>query len=218
MTSTRPTAAAKTRPVARVLPLLGLPQLDRPFDYLVPAALSDDAKVGCRVRIRFHGQLVNGLILERTDTPAHEGKLSYLKDVISPEVVYPPQLRRLVDSLAEYYGATRSDIIRAAIPSRHARAERARNAKDAPTWEELGNLATEDVDLSPWSRYTFGASFAQAVTRGTPSRAAWQPAPGEDAESMIAALSVAVAARAAASLSSSRTPGRLRATRPHSGS
>lgn len=193
MTSTRPTAAAETQPVARVLPLLGLPQLDRPFDYLVPRALSDDAKVGCRVRIRFHGQLVNGLILERTDTPAHEGKLSYLKDVISPEVVYPAQMRRLVDSLAEYYGATRSDIIRAAIPSRHARAERIRNEKLSPSWEELGKLAVDDVDLSAWQRYVFGASYVDAVVAGTPSRAAWAPVPGEHCEEMVAALSVAVA-------------------------
>src|SRR5699024_5948092 len=132
-----PAAAAEKLPVARVLPLLGLPQLDRPFDYLVPRALAKEAVVGCRVRIRFHGQLVDALVLERCATPTHDGKLSYLKDVISSEVVYPPQLRRLVDSLAEYYGATRSNIIRSAIPSRHARAERARKENTPPTWEEL---------------------------------------------------------------------------------
>ena len=96
-----PAAAAEKLPVARVLPLLGLPQLDRPFDYLVPRALAEEAVVGCRVRIRFHGQLVNALVLERCATPTHDGKLSYLKDVISTEVVYPPQLRRVVESLAE---------------------------------------------------------------------------------------------------------------------
>lgn len=188
-----PAAAAETLPVARVLPLLGLPQLDRPFDYLVPKALGDDAVVGCRVRIRFHGQLVNALVLERSATPAHEGKLSYLKDVISPEVVYPPQLRKLVDSLAEYYGATRSNIIRSAIPTRHARAERARNAKTPPTWEELGKLATEDPDLSGWQRYVFSGSFVDSLRAGAPARAAWQPVPGEEVERLLAALSVAIA-------------------------
>lgn len=188
-----PAAAAEKLPVARVLPLLGLPQLDRPFDYLVPHALADDAVVGCRVRVRFHGQLVNALVLERRATPTHDGKLSYLKDVISSEVVYPPQLRRLVDSLAEYYGATRSNIIRAAIPTRHARAERARKEKTPTTWEELGKLATEDPNLSAWRKYVFGESFVDSVRKGAPARAAWQPVPGEQVAAMLAALSVAVA-------------------------
>lgn len=188
-----PAAAAEKLPVARVLPLLGLPQLDRPFDYLVPRALAEEAVVGCRVRIRFHGQLVNALVLERCATPTHDGKLSYLKDVISSEVVYPPQLRRLVDSLAEYYGATRSNIIRSAIPTRHARAERARKENTPPTWEELGKLAIEDPDLSAWGNYVFGESFVNSVRKGAPARAAWQPVPGEQVATMLAALSVSVA-------------------------
>lgn len=194
MSSTRDTKAAETAPVARVLPLLGLPQLDRLFDYLVPSELADDAKPGVRVRIRFHGQLVNGLIIERVDEPEHEGKLAYLKDVISPEIVYPERLRRLVDSLAQYYGGCRSDIIRSAIPSRHARAERNRNAQgERPSWEELGALPTEDPDLGTWERYAFGTSFVNALRSGTPARAAWQPAPGEDVHSALAELAVALA-------------------------
>lgn len=188
-----PAAAAQPLPVARVLPLLGLPQLDRPFDYLVPKALGEKVSVGCRVRIRFHGQLVDALVLDRCATPAHDGTLSYLKDVISSEVVYPPQLRQLVDSLAEYYGATRSNIIRAAIPSRHARAERTRRENPPPTWEELGKLATENPDLSAWQRYVFGRSLVDAILSGTPARAAWQPVPGEATAEMLAHLSVAVA-------------------------
>lgn len=193
MTATPPAAAAAEYPVARVLPLLGLPQLDRPFDYYVPKSQAEAAQVGVRVRIRFHGQLVNGIILERRQAPAHDGPLSFLKDVISPEVVYPKQLRQLVESLAQYYGATRSDIIRAAIPSRHARAERARSANSEVSWEDLGTLATVEPDLDGWQRYAFGASFISSVLSGAPARAAWQPLPGEDTERLIVALAVTVA-------------------------
>lgn len=194
MSSTRESSAAATAPVARVLPLLGLPQLDRLFDYLVPKELADQARPGVRVRLRFHGQLVNGIIIERAEESEHEGPLAYLKDVISPEVVYPESLRRLVDSLAQYYGGCRSDIIRAAIPSRHARAERSRNAEERrPTWEELGALPTEDPDLSEWDKYAFGSSFIGAVRSGQAARAAWQPVPGEDVHRMLAQLAVTVA-------------------------
>lgn len=40
---------------------MSVPHLDRDFDYLVPAEHSDDAQPGVRVRVRFHGRLVDGL-------------------------------------------------------------------------------------------------------------------------------------------------------------
>ncbi|WP_295627965.1 primosomal protein N' [uncultured Corynebacterium sp.] len=191
MTTTRDTMA--DRPVARVLPLLGLPQLDRPFDYLVPEEMSAEALPGTRVRIRFSGKLVNGIVLERAATADHDGKLAPIKDVISPEVVYPPSMANLVDSLAELYAGVRSDIIRSAVPSRHARAERARGEGPGPTWEELGPLALDDVDLAAWNAYAFGTSFTGAVLSGAAARAAWHPAPGEDVAARLAELAVAVA-------------------------
>ncbi|WP_304439103.1 enolase C-terminal domain-like protein, partial [Mycobacterium sp. NAZ190054] len=42
---------AEHEPVARVLPMLTVPHLDREFDYLVPAEQSDDAQPGVRVRV-----------------------------------------------------------------------------------------------------------------------------------------------------------------------
>ena len=43
-TSGRP--AAEHEPIARVLPMLSVPHLDREFDYLVAAEQSDDAQPG----------------------------------------------------------------------------------------------------------------------------------------------------------------------------
>ena len=191
MTTTRDTMA--DRPVARVLPLLGLPQLDRLFDYSVPESMSAEALPGTRVRIRFSGKLVNGIVLERAESAEHDGALTPLKDVVSPEIVYPPRLARLVDSLAELYAGVRSDIIRSAVPSRHARAEKARGEGPGPSWEELGRLELDDVDLAAWDAYAFGASFISAVRGGAPARAAWHPAPGEDVAARLAELAVAVA-------------------------
>ena len=55
----------EVEPIARVLPMLSVPHLDREFDYLVSAEQSDDAQPGVRVRVRFHGRLVDGFVLER---------------------------------------------------------------------------------------------------------------------------------------------------------
>lgn len=181
-------ATAATDPVARVLPLLGLPHLDRSFDYLVSEQQSADAQPGVRVRIRFAGRLVDALVLARASDSDHDGKLRFIERVVSPEVVYPEQMRLLVDALADRYAGTRSDIIRSAIPARHAKAE----ATDTTTpWEELGEV--EEPDLSGWSAYTHGESFVDAVVSDTVARAAWQIAPGDDWTEALAALAAKVA-------------------------
>ena len=66
--------AAPALPVARVAVDSGLAHLDRAFDYAVPPAL-DDARRGCRVRVRFAGRLVDGLCGHGTVPGAsHDGR------------------------------------------------------------------------------------------------------------------------------------------------
>ena len=159
-------AQAASLPVVRVLPLLGLAHLDRPFDYLVTEADSGAAQPGVKVRIRFAGRLVDALVLERASATTHQGKLRFIERVISPEVVAPEQLRTLIDDLANRYAATRSDLYRAAIPARHAKAE---ETDTTTPWDELGE--TQEPDLSAWSAYTYGESFVDAVLAGKVARA-----------------------------------------------
>ena len=52
--------------------MLSVPHLDREFDYLVSAEQSDEAQPGVRVRVRFHGRLVDAFILERRSETDHE--------------------------------------------------------------------------------------------------------------------------------------------------
>ena len=77
-------------PVARVAVDISLAHLDRPFDYLVPASMDATAVPGCRVRVRFAGQLVDGYLLDRAETSEHQGRLARLERVISPEPVLTP--------------------------------------------------------------------------------------------------------------------------------
>ncbi|MFI7648355.1 primosomal protein N' [Micromonospora sp. NPDC049460] len=109
-----------------------LAHLDRPFDYLVPAELDADAVPGTRVKVRFAGQLVDGWLLERADDSGHTGRLAYLEKVVSPEPVLAPEVARLARAVADRYAGSLADVLRLAVPPRHARVEKDVRARDAP--------------------------------------------------------------------------------------
>ncbi|HEX9354359.1 MAG TPA: hypothetical protein VF933_11175, partial [Streptosporangiaceae bacterium] len=126
-------AVSERLPVARVAVDISLAHLDRPFDYLVPARLDAEAVPGCRVRVRFAGQLVDGYLLARTETSEHQGRLARLERVISPEPVLTPEIFDLARAVADRYAGTLADVLRLAIPPRHATAERqAPGEREAP--------------------------------------------------------------------------------------
>lgn len=184
MTITR--RAAEHEPIARVLPLLTVPHLDREFDYLVSEEQSDDAQPGVRVRVRFHGRLVDAYLLERRSDTDHTGKLGWLDRVVSPEPVLTPEVRRLVDAVAARYAGTRADVLRLAVPPRHAKVEK-------QTADEPEPVAPEPVDTSAWARYGRGEQFLTAIAEGRAARAVWQALPGENwAQRLAEAASVAV--------------------------
>ncbi|AGZ53492.1 primosomal protein N' [Mycobacterium kansasii] len=162
----------QVEPIARILPMLSVPHLDREFDYLVSAEQSDDAQPGVRVRVRFHGRLVDGFVLERRNDTDHQGKLGWLDRVVSAEPVLTPEIRRLVDAVAARYAGTRADVLRLAIPARHARVER-----------EPGLIAdrpdVDPVDPAGWQVYGRGGQFLAALAQARAARAVWQVLPGE---------------------------------------
>ncbi|HET9519072.1 MAG TPA: primosomal protein N', partial [Actinoplanes sp.] len=112
----------------------------------MPDDLSEPAQPGVRVKVRFAGQLVDGWLLERVDSSPHQGKLSFLDKVVSPERVLDPQVARLARAVADRYAGNLADVLRLAVPPRHARVE-AQSAPAAPkpadstTDAELGSTA-----------------------------------------------------------------------------
>jgi primosomal protein N' (replication factor Y) len=127
-------------PVARVCVDVPLPHLDRPFDYLVPAADDEVARAGVRVKVRFAGQLVGGFLLERVASSPHTGKLAYLDKVVSGEQVLDPEVARLARAVADRYAGNLCDVLRLAVPPRHARVE-AQAAKEAAAKEAAAKEA-----------------------------------------------------------------------------
>ena len=165
-------APLEVEPIARVLPMLSVPHLDREFDYLVSAEQSDDAQPGVRVRVRFHGRLVDAFVLERRNETDHTGKLGWLDRVVSAEPVLTPEIRRLVDAVAARYAGTRPDVLRLAVPARHARVEREITTPQSP-------LSVAPVDPTGWQPYARGEQFLAALAEARAARAVWQVLPGE---------------------------------------
>ena len=186
-------AVSARLPVARVAVDISLAHLDRPFDYLVPASMDEAASPGCRVRVRFAGQLVDGYILDRAEASEHRGRLSRLERVISPEPVLTPEIFDLARAVADRYAGNLADVLRLAIPPRHAAAER--EAPTAPEAAPERSARPRPPEPGSWIRYPAGPAFLAALAEGRPVRAAWSVLPGPEWPAEIA---VAVAATAAA--------------------
>src|SRR5215831_3552029 len=165
---------AADKPVARIAVDIPLAHLDRPFDYLVPERLAAQACQGVRVRVRFAGQLTDGFVLERADVSEHQGRLSYLERVVSPEPVLTPEIAGLARAVADRHAGTLADVLRLAIPPRHAATETARAAKATPAAAGPGARP----EPGPWDRYPAGRAFLDAVSGSRPARAAWTALPG----------------------------------------
>ena len=101
--------------MAKVAVDIPLAHLDRPFDYLVPERMAADVVPGCRVRVRFSGQLVDGYGSERIAQSEHQGRLSYLDRVASAEPVLTPELAGLARAVADRYAGTLADVLRLAV-------------------------------------------------------------------------------------------------------
>src|SRR4029079_16870078 len=97
-------------PVAPVLVDVPLAHLDRPFDYLVPDTLADDAVPGARVKVRFAGQDVDGFVLARAAEAAPPRRLMAVRRLVSAEPVLTPEIAALTGEIAARWAGTRSDV------------------------------------------------------------------------------------------------------------
>jgi primosomal protein N' (replication factor Y) len=174
------TEPATVDPVAEVLVDVGLAHLDRPFEYLVPQSLADKALPGTRVKVRFAGQDVDGFVIARRAEAEHTGRLAPLRRVVSAEPVLTPTLLSVCREVAARYAGTVGDVLRLAVPPRHATAEK--NLSLEPPEPEARDTAEgaagDPGDDGPWSRYPAGPSFLRRVAAGEAPAASWLALPG----------------------------------------
>lgn len=176
--------------VARVAVDVPLAHLDRPFDYLVPEAMAADVTPGVRVRVKFAGRLRDGWVLEVADTTEVDAQLAPLERVTSPEPVLSPAVAGLVRAVADHWGGTFSDVVRLAVPPRHAATEKAEPPeRPEPALEALPGVLGGSAA---------GERYLAGVRRGEPLRAVWNPVgvfggPGDWAGGLTDAVGAALA-------------------------
>ncbi|WP_372983536.1 primosomal protein N' [Microbacterium sp.] len=132
---------SQSRRIARVLLDSPLPQLDRLFDYAVPAELGD-VPLGVRVRVplRTAGRVIDGYVVELDTEHDGDRPLSEVDSVVSPVAVLPERLYRLARRAADRAAGSASDVLRLVIPKRQVRVEKAwsdDSPKLAPSDEAL---------------------------------------------------------------------------------
>ncbi len=183
--------------VARVLIDSPLPQLDRLFDYAIPAELAAEAVPGVRVKVplRTAGRVVEGYLVEVADQAPSERPLSELDSVVSPIRVLTPQLYTLARKAADRAAGGAGDILRLAIPKRMVRAEKAWLAAPAAVAPVVA------AEAAAWAHGVLEAypGLVDAVRRGARLALDAPPRPSRDGvrgawADLLAALAVATLA------------------------
>ncbi|PYY65260.1 MULTISPECIES: primosomal protein N' [unclassified Curtobacterium] len=153
--------------VARVVLDSPLPQLDRLFDYRVPAELEDDCVAGVRVKVplRTGARMSDGYVVEIVTEGEYPGELSQIEAVLSPVPVLAPEIWALARAVADRAAGVASDVLRLAVPPRQVRAEKAWLARDT-AW------SPPPVSAPPVTGYADGVLEAVVTEHGRAAVAA----------------------------------------------
>ncbi|AZH78572.1 preprotein translocase subunit SecA [Microbacterium sp. Y-01] len=132
----------ESRRIARVLLDSPLPQLDRLFDYALPAELGEvDRGVRVRVPLRTAGRVIDGYIVDIDTEDDADRPLSELESVVSPVPVLPERLHTLARRVADRAAGSASDVLRLVIPKRQVRVEKAWTADASAVVPSVDALA-----------------------------------------------------------------------------
>lgn len=179
-------ASGVPNPVARVRVDSTLPQVDRTFDYRVPAELSEDAVPGARVRVLFNGHELTGYIEERAATTDWtRTSLLPLKSVLSRVPAVAPEIFVLAEALADRYASTVANVLRLAVPPRIAALDK-KYAPLLPGYESayLGDSAPESEHVESEHAALGHADPEPSAASDTSTHAdpyAWLATPGAPA-------------------------------------
>ena len=123
-------------------------------------------------------------MLERVAESDHPGRLAPLRRAVSAEPVLAPEVAALSALVAERYAGTRSDVLRLAVPPRHATTEKEatarptgrRQRRDAAVWRRPGGGAT--TGRADWSQALAAAGECAAGGVDRPARRGLGDRPG----------------------------------------
>lgn len=185
--------------VAAVLVDTGLAHLDRPFEYSVPEDLASSVAPGIRVKVRFAGRDLDGFVIELREAAEHPGRLQPIRRVVSPEPVLTPPVLAAAERVAQEYAGVTGDVLRLAVPPRHARAETALGSEPPEQKSRVSDGNLLKGTASAWQRYPAGPALLRRLAAGESPWAAWTAVPaGDPAQDWPAALAEAALATVAA--------------------
>lgn len=195
-TAAAPAELAAVDPVAEVVVDVNAAPLDHPFDFAVPLALDASVLPGCRVRVRFAGRLVDGFVVARRDESEHSGALTAISRVLGPPVL-TPEIAELSRRVADRYAGTLNEILRDAVPARHAATEKAfAEADTSESTDHVGPTGVSDAPRADWASYTGGVDALAALAEGKQIRLGLTAAIADDASTLLGDLISAAGSRA----------------------
>lgn len=156
---------AATNPIARVRVNVPVSHLDRDFDYLVPAAIEAQCRVGDRVRVRFSGKLADAIVVDRM-AESDFAKLAPIERAIGPALT--PETLDLVNAVADRYVGMFWDVVRAAVPNKSTAGENRHGSVKKQTSLPKHNA---------WASYSQGSALLEQLKAGECVRAVWASAP-----------------------------------------
>ncbi|WP_431806066.1 primosomal protein N' [Microbacterium paraoxydans] len=179
----------ESRRIARVLLDSPLPQLDRLFDYALPAELGPvEPGVRVKVPLRTAGRMVDGYVVEVDVESDAERPLSEVESVVSDVSVLPDRLYRLARRVADRAAGSASDVLRLVIPKRQVRVEKA--------WRGDAPVVTPSAEQVAEAERVLGAYDALVAVLDEGARAAVEAIPQlDDGTPGWARLLAAAAAR-----------------------
>lgn len=156
-----------SHPVAKVCLDVPFSWPDTLYDYEIPESLDSQAQVGTRVRVTFGRKRVTGLIVARESTTTARTLAPILQVTGLP--CTSPSLIEFYQRVATQQVAPLHDVLRSAIPPRHARGEQTVASLAAPVFPHYDDSqpSTGELWIAAHDPYECAAEHAyHVVARG----------------------------------------------------
>ncbi|NCA19276.1 MAG: recombination protein RecR, partial [Actinobacteria bacterium] len=172
--------ATVENPVAKVLVDTGLLHIDQEFDFLVPQELAEIAVPGVLVKVPFNRKRVLGVIISRHPESEFRGELRFISEAIRPFPLLRANILALTAEVKRYYGGTRWDVIRFALP--------ALSKGSRQLSEVIPSKSAHTLERDPRYPEGFWKALGELPTNESRIRTWWTPPPYEDPFEFLAAL------------------------------
>lgn len=154
------------------------------YDYAVTNKWQEHAQPGARVRVRYNGQLTDGYIVSEKKPLPKQQQLVRIERVIGDVPPLTAHIHQVAEQLSTTYAGRTLDILRHAIPPRHAAAEKQFLVEtgvpplDAPGADADRARTGRPPRSRLWPAYSAGEAYLDRLYHGGDPWAAVSAPPG----------------------------------------